>query len=222
MPSGTTGQDLITFVIHVATAKKELDKVAPLVRALAGAARLLEGRDVVPKELQPLVVKLYPGVARMLGFLDCTGEAGPGPGLNTTLQGHCDNVSRHVSSSYSPTRMLMVPRIRSHLRPARSDSYQIFRPARTGPRKKKRARASPYVNDKGSPRRTCTAESAPACCPSKTRTCVRSTAGATSPRFGTARARAGLKQQRGASLRARRPSSGTSPFPSTQRARRQS
>ena len=156
------------FVIQVATMKNELDKVAPLVRALAGAARLLEGRVVVPNELRPLVAKLYPGVARMLGFLECAGEAG----LNTALQGHCDEVSRHVCSSYSSTRMLMAPCIRSHLRPARGDSHQILRPTRTRLRKEKRTRASPHVSDKGSPRRTCTAVSAPACRPSKTRTCV--------------------------------------------------
>ena len=106
MPSGTKGQDIIMFVIHVASMKNELDQVAPLIRTLAGAARLAEGRDVVPKEMQPLVAKLYPGVARMLGFLDCAGEAD----LNTAaVRSHCDEVSRHVSSSYPSTLMLRCP-----------------------------------------------------------------------------------------------------------------
>ena len=95
MPSSTTPEDIVTFVIHVAAAKNELDRVAPLVRALAGAARLLEGRDVVPNEMRPLVANLYPGVARILGFLECAGKAD----LNTAQQGLCDEVSRHVCSS---------------------------------------------------------------------------------------------------------------------------
>jgi hypothetical protein len=37
MSRGTTRQDVITFIIHVATASNELEKVAPLVRALVGA-----------------------------------------------------------------------------------------------------------------------------------------------------------------------------------------
>ena len=97
MPSGSTPEDIVTFVIHVAAAKNELDRVAPLVRALAGAARLLEGRDVVPNEMRPIVAKLYPEVARWLGFLECAG----GADLNTAQQGHCDEVSRHVCSSDS-------------------------------------------------------------------------------------------------------------------------
>jgi len=99
MPNGTTGEEIITFVIQVAKVKNELYQVAPLVRALAGAARLLEGRDVVPNEMRPLVVKLYPGVARWLGFLECAGEAY----LNTAQQGLCDEVSCHVCSSCSST-----------------------------------------------------------------------------------------------------------------------
>jgi hypothetical protein len=60
MPSRETGEDIITFVIQVTTVKNEFAQVAPLVRALAGAARfkLVEGRIVVPKGLQPLVAKL--------------------------------------------------------------------------------------------------------------------------------------------------------------------
>jgi hypothetical protein len=66
MPSGTTGKDIITFVIHVAAMKNELDQVAPLVTALAGASRLVHGHTVVPMELRPLAATLYPDVARML------------------------------------------------------------------------------------------------------------------------------------------------------------
>ena len=100
-----------------------------------------------------LIAKLYPGIARRLGFVECAGEAD----LNTNTaqpQGYCDEASRHVCSSYSPMRMLMGPRIRSHLRPARSDTHQILRPTRMRPRKNKRTGPSPYVSDKGSPRRT--------------------------------------------------------------------
>ena len=142
MPSGASGQDIIMFVIHVATMKNEADQVAPLVRALRGAARLLEGRDVVPKELQPLVAELYPGVARMLGFLDCAGKAG----LNTAaaLQvDHCDDVSCPVVLIQFVHANAHVPRIRSHLRPASSDRHQIFRLSRTRPRKKKRTKTGP-------------------------------------------------------------------------------
>lgn len=40
--AGATGQDIITFVIHVATAKNEPDKV--VIGALSSAARIPEGR----------------------------------------------------------------------------------------------------------------------------------------------------------------------------------
>jgi len=93
MPSGTTGQDIIASVIHGAIAKNELDKVTPLIRAPAGAARILEGRIVVPSEVQLLVIKLYPGVARALGFMERAEEAG--------LSRHYDDVSRHVCPSDS-------------------------------------------------------------------------------------------------------------------------
>ena len=211
MPSNTTSSEIITFVIQVAKVKNELDQVAPLVRALAGAARLLEGRDV-PSEMRPLIAKLYPGVARWLGFLECAGEAD----LNTAQQSHCDEVSCHVCSSYSSTRMLMGPRIRSHLR---RDSHRILRQTRTRSRNKRQS-PSPHVDDKGSPRRTYIAASTPAWSRSKTRTCVRSTAGATSPRSGAAQDRAGLRRQRRAGLRAKRHSSVTCTFARSQSARR--
>ena len=167
MPRGTTQEEIVTFVIQVAKAKGELDRVAPLIRALAGASRLVHGHAVVPTDLRPLDRELHPDAARMLGFLDCAGEHG----LNTAVQGHADEVSRRVCSSYSSTRILIVPRIRPHLRPARSNCDHILRLTRTRPMKGKRTKASPHVNE-GSPRRTCTAASAPASSPSKTHTCA--------------------------------------------------
>ena len=113
--------------------------------------------------------------------------------------------------------MLIGPRIRSHLR---RDSHRILRQTQTRSRNK-RPSPSPHVNDKGSPRRTYIAVSTPAWSHSKTRTCVRSTAGATSPRAGAAQARAGLRRQRRAGLRAKRHSSATSTSSSSQSVRRQ-
>lgn len=170
MPSGSTRQDLITFVIHVATAKNELDKVAPLVRALAGAARIREGRVVVPSELQTLAIKLYPGVARMLGFMHMERADSEEASLNTAPEGHCDEVSCRVCSSYSSTRMLIASRIRSHLSPARGASQQILR-ATWIPRKMCTS-TSPHVTAKGSQRRTCTAAWTRVCCLSKICMCA--------------------------------------------------
>jgi hypothetical protein len=200
MPSGSTGEDIVTFVVHVAKAKNEVDKVAPLIRTLAGASRLVHGQTVVPVELRPLVAQLYPDAARMLGFPEYIG----GASLNTAVQSHSDEVSRHVCSSYSSARMLMVPRIRSRLRPARINNHQILGQIRTRAMKNKRTRTSPQANEKA-PRRTCTAASASACSPSKTHTCARSTVSATLTRVGAARARAGSSRERMAGLRARRP-----------------
>ena len=170
MPSGATRQDVITFVIHVATAKNELDKVAPLVRALAGAARIREGRIVVPSELRALAIELYPGVARMLGFMERADSDSEEASLNTAPEGHCDEVSCRVCLSYSSTQMLIASRIRSHLSPARGDSNQILR-ATWIPRNMWTS-TSPHVSAKGSQRRTCTAAWTRACRPSKTRMCA--------------------------------------------------
>ena len=60
MPSGTTGKDIVRFTIHVASVKNELHRVIPLVKALAAAARVLEGRIVAPTTLLPVVLALYP------------------------------------------------------------------------------------------------------------------------------------------------------------------
>jgi hypothetical protein len=57
MPSGATGKDIVTFVLHVASKKNELHRVMPHAKALAIAARVLEGRIVVPTLLP--VVQAY-------------------------------------------------------------------------------------------------------------------------------------------------------------------
>ena len=141
----------------------------------------------------------YPDAACMLGFAEYI----EGGSLNTAVQGHSDEVSRHVCSPYSSTRMLMVPRIRSHLRPAMINSHQILRPIRSRVKNKKRTRTSQHANER-SPRRSCTAASASAWNPSKTHTCARSTVRLTLTRVGTARAHAERRQRRAAGLRARR------------------
>ena len=122
MPGGTTPEEIVMFVILMAKAKGELDRVAPLVRASVSVSRLVHDHTIVPIELWPLVCELCPDVAHMLGLLDCAGE----PGLNTAVQGYSDEVSHRVGSSYSSTRILMTPRIRPHLRPARSNCHQIL------------------------------------------------------------------------------------------------
>ena len=100
MPSGATGSEIIIFVIQVAAMKNDLDRVAPLVKAIGTAASVLEGRVVVPSELQSIFADLYPSAARAYG-LKTTREA---VDLNTTQTGHCAEVSHHVCPSYSSTR----------------------------------------------------------------------------------------------------------------------
>jgi hypothetical protein len=101
MPSGSTGQNIITFVIQVATVKNDIARVAPLVRAIATAACVLEGRVVVPSELQSIFADFYPSAARAYG-VKTTKEL---VGLNTVQAAHCDEVSHHVCPSYSSTRI---------------------------------------------------------------------------------------------------------------------
>jgi hypothetical protein len=60
MPNWYTGRDIVAFVLHVASVKNELQKVVPLVKALAAAARVLEGRIVAPTTLLPVVLAVYP------------------------------------------------------------------------------------------------------------------------------------------------------------------
>jgi hypothetical protein len=62
MPPESTGRDIVLFVMHIATVKGELDKVAPLIKAFSAAAIALEGRVVGLNKLLPVVLALYPGV----------------------------------------------------------------------------------------------------------------------------------------------------------------
>lgn len=62
MPSWSTGRDIVTFVLHVASVKNELGKVVPLIKALAATARVLEGRNVAPTALLLVIFALYPGI----------------------------------------------------------------------------------------------------------------------------------------------------------------
>ena len=43
MPSGATGEDIVNFVLRVASEKNELHRVTPFVKALATAATVPEG-----------------------------------------------------------------------------------------------------------------------------------------------------------------------------------
>ena len=101
MPSGTTGKEIITFVIEVAAMKNDLDRVVPLIKAIATAARVLEGGVNVPSELRSKFADLYPSAARAYGW-KTTREAGAGD-LNTAQTGHCAEVSHYVCPSYSST-----------------------------------------------------------------------------------------------------------------------
>jgi hypothetical protein len=74
MPSRTTGKDIVNFVLRIATVKNELHRVTPLVKALAAAARVLEGRLVAPTTLLPAVVAQYPS-ARPLCSIAAVGAA---------------------------------------------------------------------------------------------------------------------------------------------------
>ena len=60
MPSGATGKHIVNFVLLVASVKNELDRVTPLVKALATAARVVEGRIVAPTTLLSVILALYP------------------------------------------------------------------------------------------------------------------------------------------------------------------
>ena len=73
MPSGATGKDIVNFVPHVASVKNELNRVVPLVKALAVAARVLEGRIVAPTTLLPAILALYPALdPYVVSRLRCT------------------------------------------------------------------------------------------------------------------------------------------------------
>ena len=59
MPSEATSNDIVNFVLRIASVKIEHHKVTPLVKALATAARVLDGRIVAPTTLLPIVLALY-------------------------------------------------------------------------------------------------------------------------------------------------------------------
>ncbi|KAI9454701.1 hypothetical protein F5148DRAFT_417073 [Russula earlei] len=65
MPSGSTGTDIVTFVMRIAIMKNELDKVTPLIKAFAAASRVLEGRVAASGVLGSIVHSLYAGPTYM-------------------------------------------------------------------------------------------------------------------------------------------------------------
>ena len=88
MPSGATGKDIVQFVLHVASRKKELHKpeVALLVKAFAAATRSLEGRIVATTTLLPIVLSLYPSVRPLANIADIGAES------NAPWERHHDEV----------------------------------------------------------------------------------------------------------------------------------
>lgn len=84
MPSGSTGRDIVTFVIQLAAVKKELDKVAPLIKKFAAAARVSEGRISVQTML--------PGATRLDGIYPTSA------GSNNTRKRCHDEVTLHPYS----------------------------------------------------------------------------------------------------------------------------
>jgi hypothetical protein len=113
MPSGASGKDLIMFVIQVAAMKNDLGRVAPLVKAIATAACVLEGRVVVPSEVQSIFADFYPSAARAYG-VKTTREL---VDLNTLQAGHCDEVSPHVCPSYLSNANILLRQYQISLAP---------------------------------------------------------------------------------------------------------
>jgi hypothetical protein len=91
MPSGATGKDTVNFVLHVASVKNELHRVTPLVKALAAAARVLEGRIVAPTTLLPVVLALYPSAGPLSGI------AAVGAESNAAWERHHDEVESSLA-----------------------------------------------------------------------------------------------------------------------------
>jgi hypothetical protein len=91
MPSSAKGKDIVNFVLHVASVKKEMDRVAPLVKALAAAARVLEGRIPARTTLLPVVLALYPSAAPFSGM------AAVGAESNAAWEGHHDEVESSLA-----------------------------------------------------------------------------------------------------------------------------
>jgi hypothetical protein len=57
MPRGSTGRDIIAFVLRVAETKNEFEKVAQLIRFLAAAAKIAERQAILSSMLVSLVPK---------------------------------------------------------------------------------------------------------------------------------------------------------------------
>jgi hypothetical protein len=83
MPNGATGKDIVNFVLHVASVKNELNRVAPLVKALAAVARVLEGRIVAPTTLLPVVFALCPSAG---GIAAVGAESNATPGRHDEVE----------------------------------------------------------------------------------------------------------------------------------------
>ena len=88
MPSRATGKDIVLFVLQVASRKNELHRVTPLIKALATAARVLEGRIVAPTTLLPVALALYPSAGPLAGIA----AVGAGSESNATWERHHDEV----------------------------------------------------------------------------------------------------------------------------------
>jgi hypothetical protein len=84
------------FVIQAAAMKNDLDRVAPLVNAIYIAAGVLEGRVIVPSEIQSAFADLYPSAAWAYGLRTTREAVGL---LNTAEASHCAEVSHHVCPS---------------------------------------------------------------------------------------------------------------------------
>jgi hypothetical protein len=65
MPRGSTGRDIIAFVLRVAESKNEFEKVAQLIRSLAAAAKIAERQAILSSMLVFPVLK-----ARSVASLD--------------------------------------------------------------------------------------------------------------------------------------------------------
>ena len=91
MPSGATGRDIVSFVLRVASMKNELHRVTPLVKALAAAARVIEGRIVAPTTLLPVVLAIYPSAGPLCSM------AAVGAESNTAWKRYHDEVESSLA-----------------------------------------------------------------------------------------------------------------------------
>lgn len=103
MPIEATGRDIVSFVLHVASVKNELPKVIPLVKALAAAARVLEGRIVAPTTLLPVVLSVYPSTVPLSSIEPVAADTDRPADSNTTRKRSHDEVeSKSCSPTYRP------------------------------------------------------------------------------------------------------------------------